>query len=75
MIGTLVELFHDDKGIIWPKSVAPYQVHLVSIQSNEKAEGLYQNLQKKELKSFMMREKFRQDKSSTMRIWLEFRLD
>jgi prolyl-tRNA synthetase len=46
MIGTLVELFHDDKGIIWPKSVAPYQVHLVSIQSNEKADKIYEHLEK-----------------------------
>jgi prolyl-tRNA synthetase len=49
MIGTLVELFHDDKGIIWPKSVAPYQVHLISIQVDEKAEKIYQNLQKENI--------------------------
>ena len=46
MIGTLVELFHDDKGIIWPKSVAPYSAHLISIQSNQKADEIYQNLEK-----------------------------
>ena len=44
MIGTLVELFHDDKGIIWPKSVAPYQVHLISLQSGETADKLYEQL-------------------------------
>jgi prolyl-tRNA synthetase len=49
MIGTLVELFHDDKGIIWPKSVAPYQVHLISIQSNEKADRIYEKLQKEKI--------------------------
>src|ERR1035437_8972592 len=43
MIGTLVELFHDDKGIIWPKSVAPYQVHLVEIGKN--ASEIYDKLQ------------------------------
>ncbi len=31
LIGTLVEVFYDDKGIIWPESVAPYQVHLIGI--------------------------------------------
>jgi prolyl-tRNA synthetase len=51
MIGTLVELFHDDKGIIWSKSVAPYQVHLIAIQNEELriknfAEDVYQKLQK-----------------------------
>jgi len=44
LIGTLVELFHDDKGIIWPKTAAPYQVHLVSLQGNEKADKVYDEL-------------------------------
>lgn len=35
LVGTIVETFHDDNGIIWPKSVAPYQVHLVSLSSKE----------------------------------------
>lgn len=44
LIGVLVELFNDEKGIIWPESVAPYQVHLVGL--SEKAEEVYKNLQK-----------------------------
>lgn len=35
IMGALVEVFHDDKGIIWPKSVAPYAVHLVSLGVDE----------------------------------------
>lgn len=36
-MATIVEKFHDDKGIVWPKSVAPYQVHLIELKSkNEK---------------------------------------
>lgn len=35
LIGTLVELFHDDKGIVWPKTVAPYQAHLVAISDQQ----------------------------------------
>ncbi len=31
LMGVLVEKFADEKGIVWPKSVAPFQVHLVSI--------------------------------------------
>lgn len=31
IMGVLVEKFHDDKGIIWPESVAPFKVHLTSI--------------------------------------------
>ena len=30
----IVEKFHDDKGIIWPESVAPYQVHLVDLKND-----------------------------------------
>lgn len=33
LMGVLVEAFSDEKGIIWPKEVAPYAVHLVSITS------------------------------------------
>jgi prolyl-tRNA synthetase len=50
MMGILAEVFHDNRGIIWPESVAPYQVHLVGILNQEsgirdKAEALYNQLQ------------------------------
>lgn len=31
LMGTIVEIFADDKGIVWPKSVAPFAVHMISI--------------------------------------------
>jgi len=31
LMGTIVEVFSDEKGIVWPESVAPFGVHLVSI--------------------------------------------
>ncbi len=31
LLGTIVEVWNDEKGIIWPKSVAPFLVHLVLI--------------------------------------------
>ena len=46
----IVEAHHDDKGITWPASVAPYAAHLVAIGAArdpavaEAAEGLYQRL-------------------------------
>lgn len=51
LIGALVEVFHDDKGIIWPESVAPFQVHLVGLdlqdqQVLDQAGKIYQILQK-----------------------------
>lgn len=49
LIGVLVEKFADDKGIVWPKSVAPYLVHLVALNNEEAeirdwADGIYANL-------------------------------
>lgn len=44
-MGVIVEKFHDDKGIVWPKSIAPFTVHLVDIKQNEKAEQIYNLLQ------------------------------
>lgn len=44
-MGTVVEVHHDENGIIWPKAIAPFQVHLVSIKGVEgEAEELYQKL-------------------------------
>lgn len=31
LMGTIVEVLSDEKGIVWPKGVAPFPVHLVSI--------------------------------------------
>ena len=30
-MGTVVEVHHDDKGITWPKAVAPFQIHLLPL--------------------------------------------
>jgi prolyl-tRNA synthetase len=50
LMATIVEINHDDQGIVWPKEVAPFGVHLLQIESSEKvnkATGkLYQDLQK-----------------------------
>jgi prolyl-tRNA synthetase len=46
----IVEAHHDEKGIVWPASVAPYRVHLVAIGGQkqpdvtETAEALYGRL-------------------------------
>ena len=46
-MGVIVEKFHDDKGIIWPKNIAPFMVHLIDIKQNDKALEIYQLLQAK----------------------------
>ncbi len=45
-MGVLVEKFHDDRGIVWPKEVAPFLVHLIDLQQNEKAKEIYNALVK-----------------------------
>lgn len=47
LLGTVVEVHHDSQGIIWPASIAPFQVHLVSLPGGQKeAEKLYSELEK-----------------------------
>ncbi len=49
LIGTIVEILSDEKGIIWPASVAPFAVHLVDLAAGDNdvsayAEKLYNEL-------------------------------
>lgn len=48
LLGTVVEVLADEKGIVWPIAVAPFQVHLVSLGADENvkkdADALYQVL-------------------------------
>lgn len=46
LMGTIVEILSDDKGIVWPESVAPYRVYLVSIgdRGSAEADKLYDEL-------------------------------
>jgi len=44
LMGVLVEKFHDDKGIIWPLSVAPFLVHIVDLQQPEETKKIYEKL-------------------------------
>ncbi|MBA3789012.1 hypothetical protein H0X32_01285 [Patescibacteria group bacterium] len=52
LMGVIVQAFADDKGIVWPESVAPFQYHLVSAAPNDPevvryADALYDDLTKK----------------------------
>jgi prolyl-tRNA synthetase len=50
LMGTVVEIHHDEKGIIWPPSIAPYQAHLVTLSVKpdvvKEAEKIYRHLAK-----------------------------
>ncbi len=46
LIGTVVEVLSDDKGIVWPREIAPFQVHLLMLgeSSKNESEKLYNEL-------------------------------
>jgi prolyl-tRNA synthetase len=46
LMGTIVELFHDDRGVIWPESVAPFRFHLIELKKGM-GRDLYKRLQAK----------------------------
>ena len=50
LMGTVVEALSDDKGIIWPETIAPFPVHLLLLGEDEKvskeAEKVYESLEK-----------------------------
>ncbi len=48
-LATIVEMFNDEKGMVWPKAVAPYHVHLIALGKKEEdswteAEKIYSDL-------------------------------
>jgi len=52
VMGTIVEVLADEKGIVWPASVAPFKIHLVLLhgkdsKAEKQADKLYEKLQKK----------------------------
>lgn len=44
-MGVIVEKYHDEKGIIWPESVAPFRVHLLALNGAD-AMPVYEKLQR-----------------------------
>ncbi len=49
LVGAIIEASHDENGIIWPESVAPFQIGLISLKAGHEAtdaacEGLYERL-------------------------------
>jgi len=50
LMAAIIELNHDDRGIVWPKEVAPFQIHLICLNFGEKikkeADRIYSQLKK-----------------------------
>jgi prolyl-tRNA synthetase len=56
LMGAIVEVHNDERGILWPEEVSPFRVHLIPIENDEKvkktAERLYSDFQKKGIDVF-----------------------
>jgi len=50
LMGTVVEVLSDDKGIVWPQSIAPFSVHLLALGDDDtvlqEADKIYESLSK-----------------------------
>jgi prolyl-tRNA synthetase len=44
LLACIAEEHHDENGLIWPVSVAPYHVHFVAAEAGEMADELYERL-------------------------------
>ena len=44
VMGTIAEVSNDDRGLIWPASVAPFDAHLIDLTEDKHGEKIYQQL-------------------------------
>jgi prolyl-tRNA synthetase len=44
LLACIAEEHHDENGLVWPVSVAPYHAHIVASEADEMSEGLYERL-------------------------------
>jgi len=35
LVAAIIEVFHDDKGIVWPQAVAPFDMSLINLHTND----------------------------------------
>jgi len=53
LMGAVVEVFHDEKGILWPNELSPFHVHLICLGNDQKlkreTEKIYQILRKEKI--------------------------
>ncbi len=47
VMGTIVELLSDEKGMVWPEAVAPFKVHLVAVGNSEEVKNASDKLYEK----------------------------
>ena len=50
LMGVIVEKLADDKGIIWPENISPFDVHLIELGEEKEGEKIYQSLKRSKVK-------------------------
>ncbi len=54
LMGTVVEIWSDEKGLVWPENIAPFKIHLIALfnengEVKAKADQLYADLKAKNI--------------------------
>lgn len=49
VMGTMVEVSHDDRGIIWPISIAPFEAHLLGLSGSARGREIYERLKEEDI--------------------------
>jgi prolyl-tRNA synthetase len=48
LLGTIVEVNNDERGIVWPESVAPFKVHLICLGNKAKIKATCKKIYQEE---------------------------
>jgi len=54
LIATVAEVLSDEKGLVWPKELAPYQLHLIDLSAGDsnvknEAKDIYSELKERDI--------------------------
>jgi prolyl-tRNA synthetase len=50
LMGTVAEVYADDKGLVWPEEIAPFKYHLINLlPDTTEADKIYESLNKEEV--------------------------
>jgi len=52
LMGAIVELLSDEKGIVWPESVAPFRIHLIALRTAKEGNAFYEKLARQGIEVF-----------------------
>ncbi len=53
VMGTIAEIWSDEKGLVWPSNVAPFLVHILSLDEEKKALNIYDQLKREGIEALL----------------------